>query len=157
MSLGLSELPGPIQGIRQRFFAGGMNERERFVRGTLVAALGLVVAGLAGLGFFRMWEWALGLAAGALVSLLSFRLIVASVIHFTEHPALRPRGRGSWWARSLLRLVGVAMLLLVVIIFLPVNLIGMALGLTVVQLGMGGYLLVRALLPGRDAASQEQK
>jgi hypothetical protein len=31
-----------------------------------------------------------------------------------------------------------------VIIYLPVNLIGMALGLLAVQLGMGGYFVVRS-------------
>lgn len=120
-----------------------MDERERFVRGTLLGALGLVVAGLVTFGLLRMWGWALGLAAGALVSLLSFKLIVVSVVRFTEHPAPRSRGRRSWWVRSLFRLLGVAIILVLMIVYLPVNLIGMALGLLAVQLGMGGYLLVR--------------
>lgn len=143
-----------MQGIRRLFFgvaAGqahrpcGMDERERFVRGTLVGTLGLIAAGLVGFGLFRMWDWALGLAAGALVSLLSFRLMVASVRRFTEHQASRSRGRRGWWARSLLRLLGVAILLLLVIVYLPVNLVGMALGLLAVQLGMGGYLIARSV------------
>lgn len=135
-----------------------MDERERFVRGTLVGALGLVAAGLIGFGLFRMWDWALGLAAGALVSLLSLRLIVASVIRFTEHPASRPRGRRSWWAGSLLRLLAVAIILLGVILYLPVNLVGMALGLLAAQLGMGGYLLVRLVFPqGNDIRTEDRK
>ena len=143
-SLSFSELPGPVQGIGQHFFAGGMDDREQFVRGTLVGAFGLVAAGLIGFGLFGMWGWALGVAAGALVSLLSFRLIVLSVIRFTERPAPRSRGERIWWVRSLLRLLGVAIIVFLVITYLPVNLIGVALGLLAVQLGMGGYLIVRS-------------
>jgi hypothetical protein len=44
-----------------------------------------------------------------------------------------------------------------VIVYLPVNLIGMALGLLVVQLGMGGYFIVRSVLPGGNIAGQELK
>lgn len=152
-----SELPGPIQGIWQRFFAAGMDEREQFVRGTLVGALALIAVGLIGFGLFRKWDWALGLGLGALVSLLSFRLIVASVVHFTTHQAPRSRGRRGWWARSLLRLVGVAILLLVVIIYLPVNLVGMALGLAAVQLGMGGYLIIHSLFSQSSNAGTEDR
>lgn len=134
-----------------------MDEREQFVRGTLVGTLVLVAAGLIGFGLSRKWEWALGLAAGALVSLLSFRLIVASVIRFTERPAAGSRGRWGWWVRSLFRLLGVAIILVLVIVYLPVNLIGMGLGLLAVQLGMGGYLLVQALCPQSSDVGHEQK
>lgn len=150
-----SELPGPIQGIRQRFFAGGMNEREQFVRGTLVGALGLVVAGLIGFGLFGMWDWALGLATGALVSLLSFRLIVLSVVRLTERPASRSRGQRYWWVRSLLRLLGIAIIVFLVIVYLPVNLVGVALGLLAVQLGMGGYFVIRSSFSQSSKAGME--
>ncbi|WP_424319445.1 ATP synthase subunit I [Candidatus Methylomirabilis sp.] len=148
---------GSVQGIRQRSFTGGMNEREQFVRGALLGALGLVVAGLIGFGLFRMWDWALGFATGALVSLLSFRLIVLSVIRFTERPASRSRGQWIWWARSLLRLLGVAIMLLLVILYLPVNLVGVALGLLAVQLGMGGYLVVRSSFSQSSNAGTEDR
>ncbi|MBZ0169275.1 MAG: ATP synthase subunit I [Kofleriaceae bacterium] len=121
-----------------------MNEREQFVRGTLVGALGLVGAGLVCFGLFGKWDWALGLATGALVSLFSFRLIVQTVVRLTERPAPRSRGQGYWWVRSILRLLGVAIIVFFVIVYLPVNLIGMALGLLAVQLGMGGYFIVRS-------------
>jgi hypothetical protein len=134
-----------------------MNEREQFVRGTLVSALGLVVVGLVGFGLFGKWDWALGLATGALVSLLSFRLIVQTVVRLTERQAPRLRGQQYWWVRSILRLFGVAAIVFFVIVYLPVNLIGMALGLLAVQLGMGGYFVVRSVLPGRNIAGQEQK
>ena len=138
-------------------FCGGMNEREQFVRGTLVGALGLVVAGLVGFGLFGKWDWALGLATGALVSLFSFRLIVLSVVRLTERPAPRSRGQRYWWVRSLLRLLGVAIIVLLVIMYLPVNLIGMALGLLAVQLGMGGYFIVRSSLSHSSNTGMEDQ
>lgn len=132
-----------------------MNEREQFVRGTLVGALGLVVAGLIGFGLFGMWDWALGLATGALVSLLSFRLIVLSVVRLTERPASRSRGQRYWWVRSLLRLLGIAIIVFLVIVYLPVNLVGVALGLLAVQLGMGGYFVIRSSFSQSSKAGME--
>jgi hypothetical protein len=42
--------------------------------------------------------------------------------------------------------------------YLPVNLIGLALGLLAVQIGMGGYLLVRSLSPdNRDEGMEDRK
>lgn len=135
-----------------------MNEREQFVRGTLVGALGLVVAGLVGFGLFRKWDWAWGLATGALVSLFSFRLIVQTVVRLTERQAPRSRGKPYWWVRSVLRLFGVAVIVFFVIVYLPVNLIGMALGLLAVQLGMGGYFVVRSLfLHSSNTGLEDQK
>ena len=134
-----------------------MEDRDRFVRGTLAGTLCTVVTGTAAFGFYRMWGWALGFVAGALVSLVSFRLIVASVARFTEHPASRRRSQRSWWIWSLIRLLGAAAVLFLVVVYLPVNLIGLALGLLALQLGMGAYLIVRSLLPGRNTVGQEQK
>lgn len=134
-----------------------MEERERFVRGTLAGTLGAIATGLAAFGLFRMWDWALGFAVGALVSLVSFRLIVASVARFMGQPVSRGRGQRRWWAPALLRLLGAVVLLGIVIRYLPVNLIGLALGLLAVQIGMGGYLIVRSLLPGRNPVGQEKK
>lgn len=150
-------LPHPIREDSAALFTGGMNEREQFVRGTLVGALGLVVAGLVVFGLFGKWDWALGLATGAFVSLFSFRLIVLTVVRLTEHPAPRSRGQQYWWVRSILRLLGVAIIVLLVIVYLPVNLIGMALGLLAVQLGMGGHFIVRSLYSHSSSTGMEDQ
>ena len=81
----------------------------------------------AAFGLFRLWGWALGFAAGALVSLGSLRLIVATVARFTEQPSSERRGQRGWWVGSLVRLLGAAVLLFLVVRYLPVNLIGSAL------------------------------
>ncbi|MGH7427905.1 MAG: ATP synthase subunit I [Candidatus Methylomirabilaceae bacterium] len=120
-----------------------MNERERFVRGTLIGASCIIAAALVAFGWLRLWDWALGFAVGAVVSLVSFQLIVASVVRLMGPTPSRPTARRFWWVRSLLRLLGAAALLLLAVRYLPVNLIGMAVGLLAVQLGMGGYLIVR--------------
>ncbi|MGH7412524.1 MAG: ATP synthase subunit I [Candidatus Methylomirabilis sp.] len=132
-----------------------MEERERFVRGTLIGTFGTIAAALAVFGLLRMWDWALGFAAGALVSTVSFRLIVASVVRFMGQPISRARARRDRWAISLVRLLGAIVLLLLAIRYLPVNLIGLALGLLAVQLGMGSYLIVRSLSPERRTVGAE--
>ena len=134
-----------------------MEERERFVRGALAATAGVVASGLAAFGLFRLWGWALGFAAGALVSLGSFRLIVATVARFSEHPSSQRHSQRNWWIGSLVRLLGSAVLLFLVVRYVPVNLIGLALGLLAVQIGMGGYLLMRSLFPGREDVGTEDR
>ena len=135
-----------------------MDERDRFVRGTVLGSFGSVATALAAFGLFRMWDWALGFAAGALVSLVSFRLIVASVARSMGQPAPRTSGRGRWLALSLVRLLGAVVLLGATIRFLPVNLVGLALGLLAVQLGMGGYLIVRSPAPeSGDVGAEDRK
>ncbi len=122
-----------------------------------MGALGLVAVGLIGLGLFRMWDWALGFATGALISLLSFRQIVASVIRLTERPTSPVHGQWIWWARTLWRLIGAAVIMSLVIMYLPVNLIGVALGLLAVQVGMGGYLVVSSLYSQSSNAGMEDQ
>jgi hypothetical protein len=121
-----------------------MGERDRFVRGTLLGTLWTVTFGLGAFAFFRMWGWALGLAAGALVSVVSFQLIVGTVGRLTAPRASGRRGT-RWLISSLGRLLGVGALLFVAIRYLPVNLLGLALGLLTVQVGMAGHLLVAGL------------
>lgn len=134
------------------------NERERFVRGTLIGTSCIVAAALAAFAWLRMWDWALGFAVGALVSLVSFQLIVASVVRLMGPTPSRPSARRFWWVRSLLRLLGAALLMLLAVRYLPLHLIGMALGLLAVQLGMGGYLIVRyASLDTERVGGEDQK
>ena len=135
-----------------------MDERDRFVRGTLLGTLGCVAAALAAFGLFRKWDWAVGFAVGALVSFMSFRLIVASVARFTERRVCRVPGRRHWWASSLIRLLGSVVLLGAAIRYLPVNLIGLALGLAAVQLGIGGYLVMHSSAPeSGDVGAEDRK
>ena len=109
----------------------------------MAGTVATIAAGLALFGYLKKWDWALGFVSGTLVSLGSFRLIVASVARFTEDPGSQARGRRSWWFWSLIRLLGAACALFLVVFYLPVNLIGVALGLLAVQLGMGAYLIVQ--------------
>jgi len=133
-----------------------MNERDRFVRGTQVGTLLTMGVGLAAFGAWRLWGWALGFASGALVSLVSFRLIAASVSRLGDRPRVRPRRRQAWWAWSLLRLLGAVGLLGLVIRYVPVNLLGVALGLVAAQVGMGGYLIARSCASGGRGVAREE-
>ncbi len=134
-----------------------MKERERFVRGTLTGAFCIIAAALGAFGWFRMWDWALGFAVGAVVSLISFQLIVASVVRFMEPAASGRTARRRWWVWSLVRLLGAAALLLLAVRYLPINLIGLALGLLAVQLGMGGHLIARHSGQGAGGVGGEDR
>ena len=123
----------------------------------MAGTLGAVAIGLVAFGAFRMWDWALGFASGAFVSLVGFRLIVAAVARFTERPAPAGGGRRSWWVWSLVRLMGAAAVLFLVVSYLPVNLIGLALGLLATQLGMGGYLMVHSWCPQNSNLETEDR
>lgn len=134
-----------------------MDDRERFVRGTLAGTFATIAVGLIGFGLLGMWNWALGFTAGALVSLVSFQLIVASVARFMDQPSSRTRDKRSWWISSLVRLLGTVALLFVAIRYLPIHPIGLALGLLAVQIGMGGYVLMRSLTPSGETVGMEDR
>jgi hypothetical protein len=134
-----------------------VKEREQLVRGTLTGASCIIGGALVAFGWFRMWDWALGVAVGAVVSLISFQLIVASVVRFMGPSVSARAARRHWWIWSLVRLLGAAMLLLLAVRFLPINLIGLALGLLAVQLGMGGYLVMRYSGPDIGGVGGEEQ
>lgn len=90
----------------------------------------MVVAGGALLAALGRWEWALGFAVGGGISLGNFSLIARAVAQGTGGQALRPARvlRG-----SLLRLGLTGLALFLVVVYLPVNLIALAVGLLAVQ------------------------
>ena len=92
-------------------------------------ALGLLAGGGALFSAFGRWDWALGFAVGGGISLGNFSLIARTVAQGSRATALRPvrviRG-------ALLRLGLTGLALFFVIVYLPVSLIGLALGLLAV-------------------------
>ena len=92
-------------------------------------ALWVVAGGGALLAAVGRWDWALGFAIGGGISLGNFSLIARTVAQGSRATALRPvrviRG-------ALLRLGLTGLALFFVIVYLPVSLIGLALGLLAV-------------------------
>ena len=120
---------------------GGMDEQRAFVRGTVQGALAVAGSGLILFLLLKMWEWALGFAVGAALSLGNFHLIVRAVSRLGSPPL---RGGGvSPWRGALTRLLVVGSLLYVALRYLRVNVFGLALGLVAVQVGMLAVLLWR--------------
>ncbi|MFB3820391.1 MAG: hypothetical protein ACE147_22260 [Candidatus Methylomirabilales bacterium] len=113
-----------------------MDERERFIRGTLTGALALGAAGSGLLLLAGRPAWAAAFAAGAGISLGNFRLIAAAVG--------RLGGEVEWrglWKGSLVRfaLAGLALYLILVVFRAP--LLPVVAGLLLTQAWMIGHWL----------------
>ncbi len=122
-----------------------MDEQRAFVRGIVQGALAVAGSGLVLFLFFKMWEWALGFAVGAAISLGNFHLIVRTVSRLGL-PGVSPRAEsqhGSLWRGTIPRLLMAGGVLYVALSYLRVNVFGLALGLLAVQVGMLAVLLWR--------------
>jgi hypothetical protein len=122
-----------------------VDERERFVRGTLTGALALGAVGAGILLLAGRPAWAAAFIAGAAISLGNFRLIAAAVG--------RLGGEVEWrglWKGSLIRfaLAGLALYLALAVFRAP--LLPVVAGLLLTQAWMIGHWLWLALraLPG---------
>jgi hypothetical protein len=93
-------------------------------------ALWLLVGGGALLTALGRWDWLLGFAVGAGISLGNFSLIARAVGQAGGGKVLRPARA---LRDSLLRLGLTGLALFLVVVYLPVNFIALALGLLAVQ------------------------
>jgi hypothetical protein len=94
------------------------------------------------------WGWALGYGIGGGIAVANLELLRQTVgrVFASETRKALPRLVGG----SVLRLLGVGVALFLVLKFLPVQVIGLALGLLV-----GPVAIVAAGLPGRDDVGDE--
>ncbi len=120
-----------------------MNERETFVRSTVLGAA--VVAGVAvvGLVVWGRWAWALGFAVGALVSVGNFHLIaraVGGVAGVETGGAAR-----TLWKGALFRFGAAGAALAAALLVFRVSLPALVAGLLLTQLTMIALWLVRAM------------
>ncbi len=119
-----------------------LDERETFVRRTLVGAVVVGAAGGTVLLLFGHPGWAVAFSLGAAVSLGNFHLITRAVRGLTESDA-RPASRHLWKA-ALFRFIIVGIVLFLAVVVLQVNVLALLAGLVLTQLGMIGYWLVRS-------------
>ena len=119
-----------------------MDERDAFVRGTLLGAAAVAAAGVAGLALWGRWAWAAGFAVGALISLGNFRLIA----HAVGGVAGPEGGRVSraLWKGALFRFAIAGAALVVALLVFRVSLPALAAGLLITQVVMIALWLVRA-------------
>jgi len=110
-------------------------------------ALWLLAAGAALLTALGRWEWALGFAVGGGISLGNFSLIARAVAQGSGTKGLRP---ARVLRASLLRLGLTGLALFLVVVYLPVNLIALALGLLAVQVVVVAGAFRRGFRMGAD-------
>jgi hypothetical protein len=120
-----------------------LSERETFVRGTLLGASVVSGAMALGLVLWGRWDWAIGFAAGALVSLGNFQLIARAVTGVAGVDS--PRAASTLWKGALFRFAASGALLVVALLVLRVSLPALAAGLLITQAAMIVFWLVRAL------------
>lgn len=120
-----------------------LNERETFVRSTVLGAAAVAAVGIVGLGAWGRWDWAVGFAVGALVSLGNFHLIARAVGGVAEVDA--GRAANTLWKGSLFRFGLTGAALVVALLVFRVSLPALVAGLLITQLTMIGLWLVRAM------------
>ena len=117
-----------------------LDERETFIRRTLVGALVVGAAGGMVLLLFGHAGWAVAFSLGAAVSLGNFHLITRAVGGLADpNPAQASR---HLWKGALFRFVAVGIVLFLAVVVLQVNILALLAGLVITQFGMIGYWLL---------------
>jgi len=107
-----------------------------FLRRGMGLAIGLALACLLVSALLGRWDWSLGLLLGSGLSLLNFRLLSHSASRWLQQEE-RPRP-SLLWKGFLFRLLFSGAAIALGLLYLPINIWGLAIGLFVAQ---GGLLL----------------
>ena len=112
------------------------DDHQRLIRSSTLAGLIFALSCLLISILFARWDWSLGLLIGSGLSLFNFRVLVNSASKwFGEKGTFRI---SSIWKGFLTRLLVSGTVLALSILYLPMNIFGLAIGLFVAQ---GGLLL----------------
>lgn len=120
-----------------------MNERETFVRSTVLGAAAVAGVAVVGLGAWSRWDWAGGFAVGALVSLGNFHLIARAVGGVADVET--GRAANTLWKGALFRFGLTGAALVVALLVFRISLPALVAGLLITQLTMIALWLVRAM------------
>jgi hypothetical protein len=120
-----------------------VDDRERFVRGTLLGAAGVASAVVVGLAMWGRWAWAFGFAVGALISLGNFQLIAHAVGGVAGLGG--DRVATTLWKGALFRFGISGVALAVALLLLRTSLPALVAGLLITQVTMVVLWLIRAL------------
>lgn len=120
-----------------------LDDQATFARGTLGCAAAVGAAGVVGLAVLGRWAWAAGFAAGVLISLGNFHLIVRAVSGMI--PTAAVQGAGVLWKGAMFRLAIIGVVLVVALVVFRVSLPALAAGLLITQMTMITLWLMRAL------------
>jgi len=120
-----------------------LNERDVFVRGSVVSSAVVGAAGTIGLALWGRGAWALAFAVGAVISLGNFWLIAQATSRLGV-PGDTPTS-GHLWKGAAFRFALVGAVLVLALVVFRVSLIGLVAGLLVTQAWMVCHWLFRML------------
>lgn len=120
-----------------------MNERDVFVRRTLVSAAVIGAAGVVVLALWGRSAWALAFGMGAAISLGNFWLIAQATSRLGISDSAPVAGH--LWKGAAFRFALVGVVLLLALAVFRVNLVGLVAGLLVTQVWMVCHWLFRML------------
>ena len=120
----------------------GVDDRDTFVRGTLLGAAGVASAVVVGLAAWSRWAWAFGFAVGALISLGNFHLIAHAVGGAMGLGG--SRATTTLWKGALFRFGISGVALVVALLLLRTSLAALVAGLLITQVTMVVLWLIRA-------------
>jgi formate/nitrite transporter FocA (FNT family) len=118
-----------------------VDDRERFIRNTLVIAAGIGAAGVVACLLLGRGGWAAGFGVGATISLGNFFLIARAVMGVWEDA---PEARGRLWKGALFRFGIVGVVLMGALLVLREALLALIAGLLLTQVAMIAWWAVRA-------------
>lgn len=118
----------------------GMDDPSLLMRRGMQIGIASALLFLLTAALFRRWDWLLGLLLGSGLSLFNFRLLGRSATRWLQGegtPRIAEIGKG-----LLLRLLFSGICLAIAILYLPLNLLGLIVGLFAAQGGLlAGYFL----------------
>jgi hypothetical protein len=120
-----------------------LDERETFVRGTLLGAAAVGGVAVVGLALWGRWAWATGFAVGALISLGNFQLIARAVGGVVGLEG--GRATNTLWKGALFRFGIAGAVLVVALLVFHVSLPALVAGLLITQVTMIALWLARAM------------
>ena len=120
-----------------------MADSGGIIRRSLGIGIVLALSSLVASSLLSRWDWLLGLLFGSVLSLLNFRFLACSVIQWIGQ---KEKAKASqFWKPTVLRLLMTGALLALGILYIPMSILALMIGLFMAQ----AALLLHLILPGK--------
>jgi hypothetical protein len=122
-----------------------MADSGGIIRRSLGIGIILALSSLVASSLLSRWDWLLGLSFGSVLSLLNFRFLACSVTQWIGQKEKTKTPQ--FWKPTVLRLLMIGALLALGLLYIPMSILALMIGLFMAQVG----LLLHLILPGRDS------